>query len=98
MSRDVLIPIAFVGVVVLRLTMLLFFVPQRRGHNGRARGGPSSARASDSSPRPAEPRTVVRRLEIVRRHGHTEEVIPRVAGSSAADDARARPPDGPNRR
>jgi hypothetical protein len=72
MSRDVLIPIAFVGVVVLRLTMLLFFVP--------------------------EPRTLVRRLEIVRRHGPTEEVIPRVAGSSAADGARARPPDGPNRR
>jgi hypothetical protein len=47
MSREVLIPIAFAAVVVLRLTMMLVYVPQRRRGGSRSGGAAPHAPAAE---------------------------------------------------
>ena len=51
MSREVLIPVAFVAVVVLRLTMMLVFVPKRRRDGVRSSGAAPLAPAADREPK-----------------------------------------------
>lgn len=55
MSREVLIPILFIGVVVLRLTMMLVMVPQGRRVDGRPNGADPRAPAADQEQKESAP-------------------------------------------